>query len=205
MERGFTLIANGMLTIASARGTKGVALPRTFNHATGKGSMRQTGFNDTTWGKATRSYAKLARSLPKSKFDNIIQGAQPYIKYKSNRSRSKTAKATGAVKADEDDERAHLPISDDDECKLAYFLVISGLLILFREPLSLLAMASQLMVRDWKAARGLHVTACPPNWWLLGVCLCTYLSYASLLPSYAFHFSFRASLVILLLLRPMVT
>jgi hypothetical protein len=42
--------------------------------------MRQTGFSDTTWGKATRGYAKSARALANTKFEAIIKDAQEFMK-----------------------------------------------------------------------------------------------------------------------------
>jgi hypothetical protein len=70
--------------------------------------MRQTGFSDISWGKATRGYATSAKSLSNVKFDTIVQGAQDFLK--PLRSRNKTsADATEVINVDDDDdERAHL-------------------------------------------------------------------------------------------------
>jgi hypothetical protein len=111
------LIAAGTLTIASARSSNGksLVLPRTFNPTTGKESTRKTGFNDTACGKTTRSYTMSASTLPKTKIDEIIQEAEPFINYKTNRSHKKTKAAV------EIDERACILISDE-ECKLSSLL-----------------------------------------------------------------------------------
>ena len=80
--------------------------------------MRRIGFNDVAWGKATRSYATMARALPKVKFDNIIQGAQLHNDLKSNHVLEETTEAVEAIKVDDNDERACLvasDISDDDD------------------------------------------------------------------------------------------
>lgn len=117
MERALTLIANGVVTTAVAHhGTsKGntFTLTRTLNNVMGKGSTRQTGFNDAMWGKATRSYTASAHSLTNAKFDDIVQKAQQFVVPKPNRARNKT---TEIIDID-DDERACLVASDDD-CKL---------------------------------------------------------------------------------------
>ena len=121
MERALTLIATGTLTVAVARASKGrtVNLPRTFNLSTGRESMRQTGFNDTTWGKTTRSYVKSARSLSNAKFNAIIQAAQPFVILKPDRVRNKATDAMEVISIDDsEDERAHLVYnSDNNECK----------------------------------------------------------------------------------------
>ena len=64
-----------------ARASKGknIPLPRTVNLSSGKESMRQTGFSDVAWGKATRGYATSARSLANVKFDAIIQAAKEFL------------------------------------------------------------------------------------------------------------------------------
>jgi hypothetical protein len=106
------------LTIAIAQASKGktVTLPRTLNYFTGKESMRQTGFNDAAWGKATRAYTKSACSLTKVKLDEIIQGAQPFAILKSNRAHGKTTESMEIIEIDDEDERACLvDISDSDE------------------------------------------------------------------------------------------
>jgi hypothetical protein len=66
--------------MAYASKGKMVTLPQTLNHSTGKESIRQTGFSDTAWGKATCGYAKLARALANTKFEAIIEDAQEFMK-----------------------------------------------------------------------------------------------------------------------------
>ena len=114
------LVAAGTLTVSLARAGRGktISLPRTFNLSTGKESMRQTGFSDVAWGKATRSYATSACSLTNSKFDAIVQAAQDFMK--PVRARNKTAGTVETINIDDDDddERAHLvdnSESDSDE------------------------------------------------------------------------------------------
>ena len=65
VERALRLVATGTLTIDMINAAKGktVNLPKTMNLATAKESMRQTGFSDVAWGKATHNYAKSAHSL----------------------------------------------------------------------------------------------------------------------------------------------
>ena len=112
------LIAKGILTVVIAHASKGktVTLPRTINHFTGRESLHSTGFNDAAWGKPTRSYATSARSLTNAKFNDIIEGAQQFVILKGNHACNKTAQAAEAIDVDDDDEWAHLDISDDD-CK----------------------------------------------------------------------------------------
>lgn len=116
------LITTGTLTIAVASKGKTITLPCTLNYFTSKGSRHQTGFNDAAWGKATRSYTMLVRLLTKVKFDEIIQGAQPFMNLKSNCACSKMTEATKVIKINDNDEQACLlVISDDDgNCKLFY-------------------------------------------------------------------------------------
>jgi len=118
------LITMGTLTIAVAHASKGktITLPHTLNYFTGKELMRQTGFNGAAWGKATCSYTMSAQSLTKVKFDEIIQGAQPFMNLKSNHPCGKMTEATKVIEINDDDEQACLlVISDDDgNCKLFY-------------------------------------------------------------------------------------
>jgi hypothetical protein len=117
VERALKLIASGVLTIEVARASKGKAsipLPRLVNQATGKESMRQTGFNDATWGRNTRAYAQTASSLSHAKFTKIIDGAMQYIAGKGNRARSKGSDAMEVIDVEEDNIRACLELSDDD-------------------------------------------------------------------------------------------
>ena len=108
------LIASGALTIAIAHAGRGktVMLPRTFNHFSGKESIRQTGFNDSTWGKATRSYTKSARALTKAKFGAIVEEAQPFVKM--TRVHKATTEADEVIEIENDDEWACPPSDDDD-------------------------------------------------------------------------------------------
>ncbi|KAM6503850.1 hypothetical protein JOM56_000793 [Amanita muscaria] len=119
VERALTLVANEILTIQVARASKGkpISIPRTANLSSGKESMRQTGFSEVAWGKATRGYAKSAASLTKLKFDFIVQDAEESMK--PIRARNKTT-ATISID-DDDDERAHLVDNSDEsdvECML---------------------------------------------------------------------------------------
>jgi ABC-type uncharacterized transport system permease subunit len=120
VERALRLVATGTLTIDMVNAAKGktVNLPKTMNLATAKESMRQTGFSDVAWGKATRNYAKSACSLSDAKFDIIIKEAKEFMKPIRGR---KTTQATEVIDVDEDDERACLVDNSDDgsdQCKL---------------------------------------------------------------------------------------
>jgi hypothetical protein len=132
VERALTLIANGTLTVAVARASRGktVILPRSFNNFTGRESTRDTAFNDAMWGKATRFYMKSACKIPQDKFNLIIERAQ---EYKPNRAR-KTNEVVEVIESDDDDERACIVISDGDDdyhCKFSPFFATS-LTYLFR-------------------------------------------------------------------------
>jgi hypothetical protein len=87
---------------------KSITIPQTLNRSTGKESMRQTGFSEASWGRATHAYATSARSLSKIKFDVIVQGAQEFVKptHRSNRT-------TDTTDIDVDDERACLVDNSD--------------------------------------------------------------------------------------------
>ena len=78
--------------------------------------MRQTGFSDVAWGKATRGYARSASSLANAKFDIIIHDAKEFLK--PIRSRNKTMDPSTReiieIDDDNDDERAHLVDNSDD-------------------------------------------------------------------------------------------
>ena len=83
-----------------------------MNRSTGKESTWQTGFSHTTWGTESRSYAKSARTLSKSKFDSVVEEAQTYVK------RRKVAKTTDVIDIDEEDARGCFVASgSDEECK----------------------------------------------------------------------------------------
>jgi hypothetical protein len=77
-----------MIDMVCAAKGKTVSLPKTFNLSTSKESMRQTGFSDIAWGKATCGYAKLACALTKVKFDTIVEEAQEFVKPTHGRSKS---------------------------------------------------------------------------------------------------------------------
>lgn len=104
-----------------ARASKGktVTLPRTLNHSTGKESMRQTGFSDTAWGKATRGYAKSARGLANTKFEAIVKDAQEFMKPIRARNRDPTEVID--IDDDDDDERACLVDNSGSEAECTWF------------------------------------------------------------------------------------
>ena len=79
--------------------------------------MRQTGFNDTAWGKETRAYTISARSLSAVRFDTIIQAAQKFMR--PVRSRGNAATTTEPTVIDNNyNECASLvdDLSDDETC-----------------------------------------------------------------------------------------
>lgn len=98
--------------MAHASKGKSVALPRTVNLSSGKESMRQTGFSDAAWGKATRGYATSIRSLTNAKFDAIVKEAQPFAK--PTRAHNRASDATEVIDVDADNERACLVDNDSD-------------------------------------------------------------------------------------------
>ena len=116
MERALTLVATGTLTVEMARASKGknIPLPRTVNLSSGKESMRQTGFSDVAWGKATHGYATSARSLANVKFDAIIQAAKEFLKPIQSRNKTTEAMEIINIDDDDDDERAHLVDNSDE-------------------------------------------------------------------------------------------
>ena len=117
MERALILVATGTLTIEMAHGSKGktIPLPRTVNRSTSKESTRQTGFSDIAWGKATRGYAKSARSLTDVKFNAIVQDAKEFLKPIRSRNKTTTeAMEIINIDDDDDDERAHLVDNESD-------------------------------------------------------------------------------------------
>ena len=115
VERALTLVATGTLTMEMARASKGKTIPhpRTVNCATSKESMRQTGFSDDAWGRATHSYAISARSLVNTKFDTIIQDPKEFLKPIQSRNKSTEVMDIINIDDDEDDERAHLVDNSD--------------------------------------------------------------------------------------------
>ena len=120
VEQALRLVATGTLTIDMINAAKGktVNLPKTMNLTTAKESMRQMGFSDVAWGKATHNYAKSAHSLSNAKFNIIIKEAKEFVKPIHG---CKTTQATEVINVDEDDEWAYLVDNSDDEsddCKL---------------------------------------------------------------------------------------
>ena len=129
MERALILVSTGTLTIERARNTgkgKSIALPRTLNFTTGKVSMRQIGFSDAAWGKATCSYATSIHSFSKVKFDTIITAAGAFMKATRAHNRSCDAEV---IDVDEDNERACIVESSDSdsdvECNVLFFFLPS--------------------------------------------------------------------------------
>jgi hypothetical protein len=107
VERALTLVATGTLTIARARG-KTIILPRTFNLSTGrKKSTRETAFSESAWGKASRSYARCARDLPKAAFDAMVEDARMYVK--------PTCAHNGSTEIVDVDEDEHACLADNSE------------------------------------------------------------------------------------------
>jgi hypothetical protein len=117
VERALTLIATGTLTVVMARASKGkaVTLPRTLNLSTGKESMRQTGFSDAAWGKATRGYATSVRSLTNVKYDAIVAAAQPFTK--PTRAHNRTSDPSEVIDVDADERACLVDNSDSDDAK----------------------------------------------------------------------------------------
>ncbi|KIM91584.1 hypothetical protein PILCRDRAFT_738 [Piloderma croceum F 1598] len=117
VERALTLIATGTLTVEMAHAARGrtITHPRTLNFSTNKDSMRQMGFSDASWGKATHNYAKLAHKLTKAKFNVIVKEAQEFMK--PTWTRNKTTDAMEVINVDEDDEWAFLVDNSDSDCK----------------------------------------------------------------------------------------
>ena len=64
--------------------------------------MRQTGFSDVTWGKATCGYAKSACALTKVKFDAIVEEALEFVKPTCGH--GKSTQLTEVIDIDKDDE-----------------------------------------------------------------------------------------------------
>jgi len=95
-----------------------VVLPQTLNHSTGKESMRQTGFSDTAWGKATCRYAKSARALANVKFEAIVKDAQEFMKPIHVRN---TDTEVIVIDNDDDDERACLFDNSGSETECMWF------------------------------------------------------------------------------------
>lgn len=111
---------------------KNIPIPKTLNHSTGKVSGRQTGFNDITWGKSTRSYSKSIQRLSDDKFQAIINRAMEFSKTLSVDDGDDVVLGGD----DEDDERAQLVDIDsedededeDEECKSIYTFSLPSIL-----------------------------------------------------------------------------
>jgi len=118
VERALTLVTTRTLTIAMAHASKGkmVTLPWTLNHSTGKESMWQIGFSDTTWDKATCGYAKPVCSLVNTKFEAIIKDAQEFMKliHACNKDPTKVIN----IDDDDNDERACLVDNSSSDTEL---------------------------------------------------------------------------------------
>lgn len=116
------MVATGTLTIAMTHAAKGrsITLPRTLNVSTGKDSTRQTGFSDTAWGKASRSYARSASGLSKSRFNAIIEDARVFAK--PVRALNRGGGTSGATRTDnvvdeEDDKRGCLIYNSESDAE----------------------------------------------------------------------------------------
>jgi hypothetical protein len=86
----------------------------------GKESMRQTGFSDTAWGKATRGYAKSARTLANNKFEAIVKHAKEFMKPIRARNRDPATEVI-VIDDDDDDERACLVDNSGPETECMWF------------------------------------------------------------------------------------
>src|ERR1700685_691770 len=109
--------------VHAAKG-KSVNLPKTMNLATGNESMRQTGFSDAAWGKATRNYAKSMHSLSTAKFE-VIKEAKEFMKPIHGH---KITQATEIIDVDVDDKWACLVDNSGDkseQCKLFEFPLLN--------------------------------------------------------------------------------
>ena len=95
--------------------------------STGKESMRQTGFSDVAWGKATRGYATSIRSLTNSKFEAIVAAAQPFTK--PTRTHNRSSDPTEVIDVDADNERACLVDNSDSDsdCNVFKFFLFTNL------------------------------------------------------------------------------
>jgi hypothetical protein len=79
--------------------------------------MRQTGFSDTTWGKATRGYAKSACALANTKFEAIIKDAQEFMKPIRARNRDPME----VIDINDDNERGCLVDNSNSEAECMWF------------------------------------------------------------------------------------
>ena len=116
-----TLVATRTLTVDMIHNSKGrnVTLPKTLNHSTGKKSNHQTGFNDVTWGIATRNYVKsISKAYKKrpEKFNEIVSFAKESTK-KSCHADDGAGNASRDITDDKDnldDELVDISSSDED-------------------------------------------------------------------------------------------
>jgi hypothetical protein len=82
--------------------------------------MRQTGFSNTAWGKATRGYAESAHGLANTKFEAIIKDAQEFMKPIRARNRDPT-EVIDIDNNDNDNERACLVDNSGSEAECTWF------------------------------------------------------------------------------------
>ena len=121
VERALTLFATGTITIEMIRTAKGktISLPKTLNYSTGKVSNRQTGFNDATWGKSTRSYVNgINENLADDMFELIIRRAKGFAKMSRNTQDKSDQTANVDAVRSEPDKRAQLkdrPCTDSED------------------------------------------------------------------------------------------
>ena len=117
MERALTLVVTGLLTITMTHVARGrsITLPQMLNVSTGKDSTCQMGFSDTAWGKASRSYARSASGLSKSRFNAIIEDAQVFAKPIHTLNRGGTSGATWTDNiVDEDNDKCRCLIYNSE-------------------------------------------------------------------------------------------
>jgi hypothetical protein len=82
--------------------------------------MRQTGFSDTAWGKATCGYAKSARTLANTKFEAIVKDAQEFMKPIRARNRD-PMKVININNNNNDDKRGCLVDDSGSEAECMWF------------------------------------------------------------------------------------
>src|SRR5882762_9300662 len=121
VERALTLFATGTITIEMICTAKGktISLPKTLNYSTGKVSNRQTGFNDATWGKSTRSYVNsINMNLADDMFELIIHQAKGFAKTSRHTQDKSDQTANMDAVRSEPDKRAQLkdrPCTDSED------------------------------------------------------------------------------------------
>lgn len=85
--------------------------------------QREASFSDTTWGKATRGYTTLARSLTNTELNAIIQDAQEFIRLvRARNTMADVAETIDDLNGEDVDPRACLVINSytDEEWKLFF-------------------------------------------------------------------------------------